>query len=182
MEKIIEGYIFSSVTKEKIESFKHNIFISIIIFILSLFSHTEAYSILYSLDIISFINFFITNVVGIIFILFFFTIWVIFVSVLFKKSISVNKYFSGLLTMFSIYLLLLPISFISLYFDLKLLYFLTEVMFSLIVLNRILKYTKEFCGFNQKEMFFVVGVPIVFISLLFLLPIIYIFLFIYGKI
>jgi len=182
MEKILQQYIFPDTKKERIKDFEYNIFISILIFILSLFSRTEAYSIVYSVDLTSFFNFFIINVVSIIFVLFIFTIWVCFVSVLFKKNISVNKYFSGLLTMFSIYFLLLPLSFVSLYFNFKLLYFLAETVFNLVILIRILNYTKEFIGFGQKEMFFVVGVPIIFISLLFLLPIIYLFLFIYGKI
>ena len=182
MEKILERYIFPSLTKEKIESFEYNIFISIFIFILALFSRTEAYSIVYSVDIISFLNFFIVNFVSIIFILCIFTIWVCFVSVLFKKNVFVGKYFSGLLTMFSIYFLLLPISLVSLHFDLQLLYFFIEAIFSLIVLTRILRYTKEFYSFNQKEMFFVIGAPIIFISLLFLFPIVYVYLFIYGKI
>jgi hypothetical protein len=84
--------------------------------------------------------------------------------------------------MFSIYMLLVPLSLLLLFLNLKFLYFFIEMFFSLIVLSRILKYTKEFCGFSKKEILFIVGVPIVFISLIFLLPVIYILLFIYGKI
>jgi hypothetical protein len=182
MEKILENYIFPNIKKEEIETVKQNILVSIIIFLLSLFSRAEAYAVVYSIDVGSVLKLFFTNLVGVIFVLFVFTIWIGFVSVLFKKNIFINKYFSGLLNMFSIYMLLLPISLLLLFLNLKFLYFFIEMFFGLIVLSRILKYTKEFCGFSEKEMLFIVGVPIVFISLIFLLPVIYILLFIYGKI
>ena len=180
MQKIFENYLFFPITEAK--NLKQNIFVSIAIFLLSIFSRSEAYSILYLLDINSFLYFFITNVFGTIFILFIFTIWVGFAVGLFKKNVSIVRFFLGLLNMFSLFFLLLPISLVFFYLDLKPFYFFVETVFSLAILSRILKYTKEFCGFSQKEMFFVVGVPVFFIGLLIFLPIVYIFVLIYGKI
>ncbi len=182
MEKIIEEYIFPSVTKEKIESFGNNIFLSIVVFILSLFARSEAYSLVSCLDISSFFYFFITNIISIIFVLFIFTIWVGFISAVVKKNVSVTKYFSGLLNLFSVYILLLPISLVFVYFGLKFLYYILDMFLSLYLINLSLRYTKLYYGFTKKEMFFIIGLPFIGITLLFVLPIIYLFFLFYGKI
>lgn len=179
----LDDYILNLDKNLKEEKLEYSISYSFLVYLLSLVSSSLAYGVVFQLDIFSWLYYFITNFIFSIVVILLFTIWLSFVMAIFKKNNSIGGFLSLVFSSHSTYLLLLPLSLICFNFRLEYIFSFIQFFVALIVIRRILKYSRIYFSFNNFQMFFLIGLPILLGMFLMLLPVAILFYyFFYSKI
>lgn len=182
VEILLDDYILNLSKNLKEGKLNISVFPSFIVYVLSLISASLAYAIIFQLDFFSWFSLFITNFISSIVVLLLFIVWVSFIIAIFKKNNAIDKFISLIFSSHSTYLLLLPLSLICLNFKLEYIFSFFQFLVILVVIKRILNYSRVYFNFNNFHMFFLVGLPILFSMFLMFLPIAILFYyFFYGK-
>ncbi|MEN3014011.1 MAG: hypothetical protein ABDH23_05305 [Endomicrobiia bacterium] len=181
IKTILDEYIIDLNKKIIDENFKISLSSAFIIYLLALLTVSLAYSIIFGLNIFDWFSLMVTNLIFSIFVLILFLIWTSFISGVFKKSASLGKFLALVFLSHSSYFLLLPFSLICYRLNLDYLFSFLQFLLFLIVVKRILKYTKIYFKFNNLHMFFVIGLPALFIMFLILLPVLFLIFYFYSK-
>ncbi|MCX7910337.1 MAG: hypothetical protein N2505_01975 [Endomicrobia bacterium] len=179
---LLDDYILNLDKNFKNDNLNISVFPSFLVYFLSIFSVSISYGIIYELDIISWFSLVISNFIFSIIIIFLFSMWTSFISAIFKKNNSIDKFLSLIFSSHSTYFLLLPLSFVFYYFKFTYFFSFFQFFVILLIIKRILKYTKNYFKFNNLHMFFIVGLPCLFIMVLMFLPIIFVVFYFYSKI
>lgn len=186
MQQFVEKinlYLFNPpVEKEEIQKVGLSITECGLIYILSLISRSIGYSLITQSDIFSFIFFLLTNFIFSIITIFIFLLWVLFIASVSKKEWEFYNVLSITFVSHSPFFLLLPVSLVCFYFDIRQIYFLVEFIIFVNVISKIFKNVKTYFKFSKIQMFILVLVPIFAILAIGFLSIISFILLVYNKI
>ncbi|MCS7151178.1 MAG: hypothetical protein NZ928_02175 [Endomicrobia bacterium] len=168
---LIDNYMLNFIfPKGEILQLKFSLRNSFLIFLLSILSLTISRNIVLAKDIFFFIVLFPYYLIFFMLIIGIYIGSVFLVRSLKKKSYDYKHLLCIILNFFSLYILLLPVSFICYYLNLTRYYFYIELTISIIILFNVLKYTKAELDFSIIQMFFILVIPFM-IMVLFLLSV-----------
>ncbi len=180
---LLDTYLFKPpYSKDSFKYIEVSYFYSILFFSLSLLSRALGYSILSNLDFYSFLILFLENLFVLIISIFLFVVWVSFFVAVSKKIMVLKNYLFIILSSFSPCILLLPISIILYYFNLKSLFAFIDFIISCYIFFRIINKTKLYFNFNSGHIFLIIFLPFLFLLLSVAVAAIVILFLIYGKV
>ncbi len=147
-------------------------YLSITIFFFSLVCKTLADLIVSQKGLSNFYSLVGFGILGKLIIIILFLIWVTFCSAVLRKQGEMYTLLYYIFSSHSVYLVLLPISIIFTYFNLTVQYYFIETVVFLILLNRVIRYTKLCYGFTKGQMWLIIFSPIILLTIFITLPVI----------
>ncbi|MCX7957269.1 MAG: hypothetical protein N2643_05225 [Endomicrobia bacterium] len=176
---LIEEYFLSYNQEYESRNYKISVFVSFLVYVVSIGVFSISHSIVFDLDVYSWISLMFTNFLISLFILLIFLIWTSFISSIFNKSKTIIKFVPVVFRAHYVYMLSLPISIICYYFNINYLFLVFQIILVIKIIKKILSSVKRYYDFGSLQMFFLVGLPFLILSMLMFLPLLLLGLYFY---